>query len=121
MTTTLPASFRRLRAMLLLLATCLLLSPCARAGLTFHLNFNHFTANDGTYYYAFECWSTTTNATGPQPPYGDYYIVSPNSNEVSANFHYDSTNGWNLVTGGYGFVNDFSDVMNRLTNGNWTI
>src|ERR1700759_3905171 len=103
-----------------MLAACWLFPETARAGLSFRLNINHFSTTDGNYYYAFECWSTTTNGTGANLAYGDYYMTSPNSNEVSALFHYD-TNGWGLQNGVYGYVIDFSDIMNRLTNGNWTI
>ena len=125
MTTALSASLRRvLITGFLCLAACLWFALPARAGLTFVLEFSLLTANDGTYYYAFNPWSTTTNATAPAAPYGDYFMVSPgypSSNEVSALFHYDSTNGFGLQNAGYNYIYDFADIMGKLTNGNWTI
>jgi hypothetical protein len=115
---------RVLRAAVLCLAAgWLVMAPDARAGLTFNINLSQFNSNGTNYYYTIS-GLLSTNSDLPNPPFGDYLMVSPGypgNNGTGANFHYDSTNGF-YATGGFSdFYGDFASVMDGMTNGNWTI
>ncbi len=108
---------RNLRIVLLIAVASLFTVPALHAGVTFNL-----TITPGF----FDTWSTTTNSTGPNPPFGGYLMVSPGyptNNQTTSGFTYD-TNGWNLLYNGSSsasFVPDFNTLMSSITNGQWTL
>jgi hypothetical protein len=119
-------AFHRLwrAAIFCLTAGWLALAPDARAGLTFQIHLARFNANGTNYYYTIDGGGMTTNSNPSNPPFGDYFLVSPGypgAHGTEATFHYDSTNGFSGSSGSSGFYGDFASMMNGLTNGNWTL
>jgi len=112
-----------LHLVVLVFALGIFAAPAARAGLTMDLNLFRFTANGTNYYYSIT-GGLSTNSTPSNPPFGDYFLASPNypnSPYSSANYHYDSTNGFSWQGNGYNFYGNFDSVMQAATNGLWTL
>ena len=98
----------------------ILVSPGARAGLTF--NVDVYRNNHGTFFNFY--MPISTNTTAPEPAVGVYFISSPQWPTNGSTRAYEMTaSGFNPnpISGhetGYG---DYASMMQQITNGNWTI
>lgn len=93
-------------------ATAGLIPMTSQAGLTVNIHTYRFPGTFVAYPWL------TTNATPPAASFGDYLIRSTNGTYLQYRF---DTNGFNYIGGGGVGTASFSDFMNTMTNGQWSI
>ena len=102
-------SCRLLRRVFFVVALCFFAMPAARAGLTIDV---HFYQSPGIFCLPY----LSTNTVTPNDPSSSYFISSP-----SGSIHGELNAGAPFSNPGSGGFNTLGDLIQELTNGNWTL